>query len=353
MVHEACWAKRWSALKRRSEELLLATEDIGSLPIQDDFDENRKNVDQAIVDKVNVGLDYPCHPQLVGTPLRPMNMGLQFLLPLSRLDSGIEVRGEGVHLLSDEIKEISVPIGTEQAEYYLKFLHEHGLISKVKGAKACVTGPFTLASYLNRKNLMTCGASKPNVVTALAGILSRSCRRLSDLGFDLVNIDEPFLSVMLGRTALFKYDQKFVVETLNMLIKEVSCLSAIHVCGRITPLVKSVLLESRVGIVDHEFAGSPSNLSAYSREELEKAGKFLAYGCVSSVSPRVETVEEIVGSLSNALKTFGPRIIVKPDCGFAGMLGIPDAYGIAFGKLKNMVEAARLVAKSSISGTAL
>jgi len=332
--------------------LLLATEDAGSLPVLDDFDESRANFNRTVVDKVSIGLDYPCCPQLTGTSSKPMNMGLQFLLPLSKLNLGIGVKGEDVHILSDEVKETSVLIGTERAEYYLRFLREQGLISKVKGAKACVTGPFTLASYIDRKNLMTCGASKPNIVTALAKILSRSCRRLGDLGFDLVNIDEPFLSVMLGRTVLFKYDQKFVVETLNMLIKEASCLSAIHVCGRITPLVKAVLLESEADIVDHEFAGSPSNLTAYSREELEKAGKFLAYGCVSSVSPRVETVEEIVGSLNSAVKTFGPRVIVKPDCGFAGMLGIPDAYGIAFGKLENMVEAARLVAKSSISGKA-
>jgi len=332
--------------------LLLATEDVGSLPVLDDFDESRANFNRTVVDKVSIGLDYPCCPQLTGTSSKPMNMGLQFLLPLSKLNLGIGVKGEDVHILSDEVKETSVLIGTERAEYYLRFLREQGLISKVKGAKACVTGPFTLASYIDRKNLMTCGASKPNIVTALAKILSRSCRRLGDLGFDLVNIDEPFLSVMLGRTVLFKYDQKFVVETLNMLIKEASCLSAIHVCGRITPLVKAVLLESEADIVDHEFAGSPSNLTAYSREELEKAGKFLAYGCVSSVSPRVETVEEIVGSLNSAVKTFGPRVIVKPDCGFAGMLGIPDAYGIAFGKLENMVEAARLVAKSSISGKA-
>ena len=332
--------------------MLLATEDVGSLPVLDDFDESRANFNRTVVDKVSIGLDYPCCPQLTGTSSKPMNMGLQFLLPLSKLNLGIGVKGEDVHILSDEVKETSVLIGTERAEYYLRFLREQGLISKVKGAKACVTGPFTLASYIDRKNLMTCGASKPNIVTALAKILSRSCRRLGDLGFDLVNIDEPFLSVMLGRTVLFKYDQKFVVETLNMLIKEASCLSAIHVCGRITPLVKAVLLESEADIVDHEFAGSPSNLTAYSREELEKAGKFLAYGCVSSVSPRVETVEEIVGSLNSAVKTFGPRVIVKPDCGFAGMLGIPDAYGIAFGKLENMVEAARLVAKSSISGKA-
>jgi len=277
-----------------------------------------------------------------------MNMCLQFLIPLSRTDPGIQIRGEEVHLLSDEIKETSTPVGVEQGEYYLRYLRERGLIRKVKGTKACVTGPFTLAGYLDRKNLMTCGASKPNVVRALARVLSRSCKRLSDLGFDLVNIDEPFLSVILGRTVLFKYDEQFVAETLNMVIEEVSCLSAIHVCGKVTPLVKTVLLRSEADIVDHEFAASPSNLVVYDRADLERAGKFLAYGCVSSSNSRVETVEEISASLRNALGMFGPRIIVKPDCGFAGMLELPDAYHIVLRKLRNMVAASRIVMKANV-----
>lgn len=325
---------------------MLATVDVGSLPLEDDFNEGRKNVDRAIHDKLSVGLDYPCYPQLPGPPANPMNMGLQFLIPLSKVEPKIQIRGEEAELLSDEIEPPSDPIGVERAEYFVTFLREHGLISGVKGLKACVTGPFTVASYLNRRNLMTCGASKAGVVRGLAQVLGRSCKRLSELGFDLINIDEPFFSVMLGRKVLFNYDERFVVEMLDAIIAEVSGLSAIHACGTVTPLVKEVLLKSKVDIVDHEFAGSPANLRAYSADDLERSGKLMAYGCVSTVKPQVETVEEICASLRGALNTFGRRIIVKPDCGFGGMLGIPGAYGVALRKLENMVKAARAIAES-------
>ena len=333
-------------MKKRVEEVLLATADVGSLPILDDFDGERANVDRAIFDKVSVGLDYPCCPQLPGSRSNPMNMALQFLIPLSKVEPAIQIRGEEAALLSDEIKTPSDPIGVERAEYYVKFLREHELVSRVRGVKACVTGPFTLASYLNRKSLMACGASKPGVVKALADVLSKSCRHLSDLGFNLINIDEPFLSVMLGRKVLFSYDERFVVEMLNRLIKEISDISAVHVCGTVTPLVRKVLLESEADIIDHEFAGSPANLHAYTGKDLERYRKLLAYGCISSVKPQVETVEEISDSLSNALRVFGPRIMVKPDCGFAGMLGIPDAYELVLKKLENMIKAARTVANA-------
>jgi len=330
-------------LKKRQDGLLLATADVGSLPIEDDFNGNRKNVDRAILDKVSLGLDYPCYPQLPGSSANPMNMGLQFLIPLAKTDSSIQIKGEEAELLSDEIKSPSGPVGVERAEYFAGFIRARGLSSRAKGIKACVTGPFTLASYLSRKNLMTCGASKPQVIKSLAQALSRSCRRLSELGFDLINVDEPFLSVMLGRRVLFNYDERFVVETLDAVISGISSLSAIHVCGMVTPLVRKVLLESKVDIVDHEFAGSPANLRAYTREDLERSGKFLAYGCISSVKPQLEPVEQISASLRNALKTFGPRIIVKPDCGFGGLLGVPGAYELVLKKLKNMVDAAQLV----------
>ena len=333
-------------MKKQLEELLFATVDVGSLPVEDDFSGDRRNTDRAILDKLSVGLDYPCYPQLPGSPSNPMNMGLQFLIPLSKVEPKIQIRGQEAELLSDEIKPPSEPIGIERAEYFLTYLRQHGLTSKVRGTKACITGPFTVASYLNRRNLMTCGASKPDVVKALAQVLSRSCRRLSELGFDLINIDEPFFSIMLGRKVLFNYDERFVINTLNTIISEASVLTAIHVCGTVTPLVKEVLLESNVDIIDHEFAGSPSNLRAYASDDFERCGKFLAYGCVSSVKPQVESVEEISVSIRSSLNAFGRRIIVKPDCGFGGMLGIPGAYEIALRKLENMVKAARVVAGS-------
>jgi methionine synthase II (cobalamin-independent) len=333
-------------LKKQLGELLLATVDVGSLPVEDDFDGDRRNTDRAILDKLSAGLDYPCYPQLPCSSSNPMNMGLQFLIPLSKAEPKIKIQGQEAELLSDEIKIPSEPIGVERADYFLNYLDQHGLTSKVKGTKACITGPFTLASYLNRRNLMTCGASKPVVVKALAQVLGRSCRRLSELGFDLINVDEPFFSIMLGRKVLFNYDEKFVIDTLDTILAEASGLSAIHVCGKVTPLVKEVLLKSKVDIIDHEFAGSPANIHAYTKDDFERAGKFLAYGCVSSVKPQVESVEEISTSIQSALSAFGRRIIVKPDCGFGGMLGIPGAYELALKKLENMVKAARVVAKS-------
>jgi methionine synthase II (cobalamin-independent) len=162
----------------------------------------------------------------------------------------------------------------------------------------------------------------------------------------LINIDEPFFSVMLGRKVLFNYDERFVIETLDTILAKASSLSAIHVCGTVTPLVKEVLLKSKADIVDHEFAGSPANIRAYTKDDLERSGKFLAYGCVSSVRPHVETVEDISASIRGALNAFGRRIIVKPDCGFGGMFGIPGAYKVALRKLENMVKAARIVAAS-------
>ncbi|MGA3406061.1 MAG: hypothetical protein ABSD49_10060 [Candidatus Bathyarchaeia archaeon] len=334
---------------KKLDELVLATEDVGSVPVQDDFEDDRKNVDRTITDKVTVGLDYPCYPQLVGTPSKPMNMGLQFLKPLAAINPGIQIRGEEITILTDEIREPSDAIGTERAEYFLTFLQRNNLMEKLRGTKACITGPFTLASYMGMKNIMTCGASRPQIVERLGNILRKSCSRLSDLGFNIISIDEPFLSVILGANRLlYSYDQKFVVKVLNTLIGEVSSFSAIHVCGRVTPLVKSVLLASNVDIIDHEFAQSPKNHEAYSRHELEAAGKVLAYGCISSANQRIETVEEITGVLKNAQKLFGPRIIVKPDCGFGGLSGLPDAYLITLTKLRNMVQAARDLRKSHI-----
>jgi len=333
-------------MRKQFGDLLLATTDVGSMPLQDDFDEGRANFDRAIVDKVMVGLDFPCYPQLVGTTSKPMNMGLQYLIPLSKTNPNIQIKGQRVQLVSGEIEEPSNPMGVERAEYYAAYLREHNLIDRIRGMKACVTGPFTLASYLNSTNLLTCGASKPEVVRALAKVLRRSCRRLSDLGFDWINIDEPFLSLMLGREheLMYEYDEHFVVEMLNLLIEETPSISAIHVCGTVTPMVKTVLLASRANIVDHEFAGNPKNLLAYTKDELEGKSKFLAYGCVSSIKPTIETVEEISTSVRKALDRFGPRVIVKPDCGFGGMQITPEAYTTVLGKLRNMIAASRKLA---------
>src|SRR5208283_1729844 len=176
-------------MKRNLTNLNLATEDVGSLPAEDDFEKDRKNVNRAISDKVAVGLDYPTYPQLIGSAASPMNMGLQFLRPLSINNPSLEIKGEEINLLGENIVEPDHPIGIERAEYFLSFLQRTNLIKQLKGTRACITGPFTLASYIGTKNLMTCGASKPHIIDALGKTLCKSCRQLSDMGINIISVD--------------------------------------------------------------------------------------------------------------------------------------------------------------------
>jgi len=320
--------------------LTLATEDVGSLPLHDDFQLSREHVKRAILDKVSVGLDYPCYPQLPGTEEHPMNMNLQFLIPLAEGGFGLRVEKGSVYQVG-ELKKPDRPIGVERAIFYLNFLKENHLLDKIRGPKACVTGPFTLAGYIDRQNILTCGTSKSEVVSTLARIVADTCMEFDRIGFSIINVDEPFFAIMLGRRSLFGYNENFVVEVLNSILGKIHCFSAVHVCGAVTPLIKKVLLESEADIIDHEFQGTPQNLKIYTRREIEDRNKILAFGCVSSSNPNVESVDQIKCSIKKGLDIFGDKIIIKPDCGFGGLIGLHSAYEISIQKLKNMVQAVK------------
>jgi len=297
-------------------------------------------VERAILDKVSAGLDYPSYPQLFGTRENPMNMNLQLLLPLAKSGCGVKVEGDHVYQTGEIIKP-DQPVGVERPLFFKKFLENKKLLNKVKGLKASVTGPFTLAGYIDTQNVFTCGASKPKVVSALAEMVADACKELDRAGFSIVSVDEPFFAVMLGRRVLFDYDEGFLIETLNNILDEIRCFSSTHVCGVITPLIKKVLLKSKVDIIDHEFEARPENLRVYSRKEIEDNNKMLAFGCVSSQSLQIESVDHIKRSIKRGLDAFGgENMLFKPDCGFGGLMNISSAYDVAIQKLKNLTKAA-------------
>lgn len=326
-------------------ELFLATTDVGSLPLYDDFRTSKRNVKRATLDKVAAGLDYPCYPQLVGTSEEPMNMNLQFLTPMAELGCGVRIDGGRAHLVGELAKPDRV-VGIERAVFFLDFLRENGLLSRIKGPKACVTGPFTLAAAIDGENILRCGASRTDVVSVLAEVVASASRELDRMGFRIISLDEPFLSVMLGRRVLYDYGLDFVIETLDGILEGIGNFSAIHICGAITPLVKEVMVRGAADIIDHEFEGIPRNLRAYTRREIEEADKVIGFGCVSSDSTDVESVDRIRRSAMRGLDLFGDRLLIKPNCGFGGLIGAPSAYEASIGKLRNMVKAARELGES-------
>jgi methionine synthase II (cobalamin-independent) len=104
-------------------------------------------------------------------------------------------------------------------------------------------------------------------------------------------------------------------------------------------------LGSEVDIVDHEFCDIPQNLQSYVKRELESEDKLLALGCVSTTNAVVEDVESIKLRIEQGLRLFGNNILIKPDCGFGGLLGLPSAYSSSLRKLKNMVQAKKALEK--------
>jgi len=331
--------KQGARLRKDLETLRLATADVGSLPLRDDFQPDRGSLRKAMADKLSTGLDYPCYPQLLGTREHPMNMNLQFLAPLADRH-GLRVDGENVHQVA-RVTKPEHPLGVDEPKFFLAWLKENAQLGRIKGPKACVTGPFTLAGYIDRTDILTCGASKPELVAVLAEIVADICKELERAGFVIINVDEPFLAVMMGRRILYGYHKNFIIETLDSVIGSLRCYTGIHICGPVGPTTKRVMLDATNDIIDHELQGTPTNLKVYKRNEIEKCNKILGLGVVSTTTVKVETVGQIRRSIEGNLALFGRNIIIKPDCGLAGLLGQPSAYENAIQKLKNMVQAAQ------------
>jgi methionine synthase II (cobalamin-independent) len=189
------------------------------------------------------------------------------------------------------------------------------------------------------------------IVEKLAKIMKQLGKAYNDMGIDIISMDEPILGFLVGRKVLF-HSEDFLIHILNESISEIKTLSSIHVCGRISPKCRDLLLQTDVKILDHEFRTNEENFDIYQKEQLINSNKYLALGTVKSKFLPVEGWEikdyiESVGSLEDyirkAFKLYGKdRLIIKPDCGFLPLrdsFGEKGSYEITISKIKNMVQA--------------
>lgn len=311
---------------------------VGSFPLP----HSAENVCRVVRDVQRLGVDYPNYPQL-------RSFIDMFLLPL--LGKGIgHVDGRyvlmGGHI---DVEPVDPAIG-EPMEAMLRCLDR----SAVRGVRACVTGPFTLAShiYLSPSNVDLRGSAltRPDIVQRLARYTRAVAKLFVDLGADYINIDEPVLGVMVGRRVLFGYDHDQIVDVLNGVLSGLNAMRGIHVCGRLNPHLFGLLSRLDVEILDHEFADNPENVQYVARVE----GKHFAVGVVSSRKARVESAVEAAGTALRVAERVGMDAVfaVKPDCGFAALRAERDdpeeAYGVALEKLRVVKGAAELIRRRAI-----
>ena len=314
----------------------MFTTHVGSMPL----DYSRENVRRAFSDMASIGLDYPPIPQL-------RSFIDMYMEPLRKHGA---VRKAGVRYLAGELESVPDGEGIPELE---DLSWAVGETFKGLGVRFCVTGPFTLASNI----LLKPGGSplidstlklKEFVLETLTDYVATFVRRASEIGADMVVVDEPILTLMVGRDrALFGYTVEEVSTALDRLFEGVECrFRGVHACYRVPPMLSKILLTcERLNYLDHEFADSPANIDAYTREDLEAHEKLLGMGVVSSKSIRVENRVVVESRIRLLLEKFGKQLaFVKPDCGFGGFKGAlssrEEEYSVALRKLRVVVEAA-------------
>ena len=327
----------------------LVTTVVGSLPLED----TPENMYKGFKDMIELGIDYPCYPQL-------KSMLSSFLDPLSEMIEPLKKQGHQFYLDSD-FKTPNKTIGLEYGNFIKDFFKAHpDLIKKILGTKACLTGPFTLASEIILRNSAADDVNpiifnEPRAIMVeeyvekLAEITRNIAKIYNDMGINIISLDDPILSVIIGRKSIL-YDDDFIIKILNKSISEIKNFSSIHVCGRISPRLRDILLSSKINILDHEFCRNESNFEIFKKEHFENTDKYLAMGSVKTkiipfqngtIDDYIEDMNYLINHIKKGISLYGKdNLIIKPDCGFAPLrenFGEKLGYEIVLKKLKNMV----------------
>jgi len=302
---------------------------VGSFP----YENTPENMEKAFMDQINTGVDFPSYPQLV-------DMISQFLDPLVELGEGLKKEG-GEYILEGELVVPEEPFALEYGEFVVNFLNEHPEIKKnLKGWKACLTGPFTLAGKILVDDDVVDGKNpiifqepraiqSAGILDKLATMMAKIANEYNKMGATIISMDEPTLGLIVGRRSALYHKDQVIIDILNKAIDPIEKYSSAHVCGRISPKLRDILLESNVNILDHEFQKS-DNEGIFTKEMFEESDKYLAYGAIQStadfkidgkVNDYVEGKDIILKRLKKIKAEFGSHnLILKPDCGFGGLL---------------------------------
>jgi methionine synthase II (cobalamin-independent) len=188
-----------------------------------------------------------------------------------------------------------------------------------------------------------------SLVEKFAEIMKRLGKAYNDMGIDIISMDEPTLGLVVGRKPHF-HNEEFIIEMLNKAISGIKGMSSIHICGRISPALRDIILQTDVKIMDHEFRTSEGNFKTFEKSHFENTDKYLAMGTVETkvvpikdgkLSDYVEDINFLKNWIKRGIDHFGKEnLVIKPDCGMGplfGTFGQELGYEIAMRKLNNMV----------------
>jgi 5-methyltetrahydropteroyltriglutamate--homocysteine methyltransferase len=207
--------------------------------------------------------------------------------------------------------------------------------------KITVPGPFTMAQ---QAQIDFYDGSREQASLDYADAVNAEIRDLFAAGADIVQIDEPYMQARPEEA------RKFGLAALNRALQGVTGTTAVHICFGYAAIIHArpsgysflpELASCSCNQVSVETA--QSNLDTSTLKGL--AGKKIMLGVLDLSDPKVEAPATVAERIRRALPHVKAEdIIVAPDC---GMKYLPR--DVAVGKLKAMVEGARIV-RAEISG---
>jgi len=212
----------------------------------------------------------------------------------------------------------------------LRFLKRH----TNRQTKITVPGPFTMSQQAQNDFY----PSDEEAAMDYAVAVNEEIRDLFAAGADIVQIDEPYMQARPEKA------RQYGLRALNRALEGIRGATAVHICFGYAAIIHQ--RPSGYSFLP-ELAGSPveqvsietaqSNLDTAVLEKLP--GKKIMVGCIDLSEMRVETPQQVADRIRRALKHVRAQdVIVAPDC---GMKYLPR--DVAYGKMKAMVEGARLL----------
>jgi 5-methyltetrahydropteroyltriglutamate--homocysteine methyltransferase len=200
--------------------------------------------------------------------------------------------------------------------------------------KITVPGPFTMSQQAQNDFYK----SDEEAAMDYAAAVNEEIKDLFAAGADVVQIDEPYMQARPEKA------RQYGLKALNRALENISGVTAIHICFGYAAIIHQ--RPSGYSFLP-ELAGSPvqqvsietaqSSLDTSVLKSLP--GKKVMVGCIDLSDMSVETPQTVVQRIKKALNHLKPEdVILAPDC---GMKYLPRE--VAYGKMKAMVEAAKLL----------
>ena len=203
-----------------------------------------------------------------------------------------------------------------------------------KPVKMTVPGPFTMLQQAQNDFYK----SEEEAALDYAAAVNAEIRDLLAAGADIVQVDEPYMQARPEKA------RQYGLKALNRALENISGVTAVHICFGYAAIIHQrpsgySFLPELAGCSCQQVSIETAQ-SGLDTSVLQKLpGKKIMVGCIDLSDMTVETPQQVVARVKRAMPYLAKEnIILAPDC---GMKYLPRE--VAFGKMKAMVEAAKLL----------